>query len=190
MNKINLHDASEEAISRTEFNVFGDFEKIDSSLSAMFNSRLTELNKYIALAENPSDFNNEIKRIQLFGNLSYGLRKASEGLAIALYHQKQAKARRKKEEASAAMYEFGSFVAAQKEAGNDVKVTDKNKEYYVALDRKVLLANEYESMMDAYVEHFSGIRYEFSQAISTLRAMCYGLRDSQNISGMSGNMEG
>ena len=187
--KLNIHDASEEKIpEKTDFREFGDFDRVNKEVANQLNDRLTELNKYLILAENPSDFNNELKRIQLFGNLSYGLRKAGEGLALTLYLQKMAKGRRKSAEANAYLNNFGRYLIDQKELGFDVKATDKTKEHYVALDRNVLDANEYEAMMDAYEAHFSTIRNEFTQAISTLRAMCYGMKDSQNISSAAGSM--
>lgn len=189
MSKINLHDLSEEVLPIKNGMDFGDFSQINNKISSSFNKRIEDLNKYLVLAENPSDFNNESKRLGLFGNLSFGLRKAAEGLSLALYYQKMAKSERKKAEASAALDQFGQYIADQKDLGKDVKATDKTKEYYVSLNDGVLKASEYEAMMDAYVEYFSAIRYEFGQAISTLRALCFGMKDSNNISSYSGTME-
>lgn len=174
----------------TEENLPDELPMVDAGLQKKFAQKLQILNECIAVAENPTDIHNESSRIAIFTKLAYGLRKSGEAYAWALYHQKVAKYERKRAEAIAALDTFGKYVERKKAEGTEVKSTDKSKEYYVSIDEAAQQAARLEAYCDAIAEQFSTIRYELSETIKTLRAMCYGVKDSQQMSGAATNHQG
>lgn len=161
-----------------------------SDLHKIFVEKMAVLNECIAIAENPNEMSNEIRRIMVFTKLSYGLRRAGEALSWAYYHQKNAKAERKRAEAIAALDNFSKYAEKKKMEGIDIKTTDKTKEYYISIDEDVKRAYKLEAYCDALVENIVTIKYELSESIRTLRSMYYGQKDANIISGFSSSYSG
>ena len=166
-----------------------DFPGVDKSLYNAFAKRREELLPFCALTENVEDHRDEHARLVLFAKMSYGLRKAGEAMSWALYHQKMCKIDKEKAKGVAALDEFGSWLLSRKNDGKDAKATDKMRDLYVSISDDVMRAAKREAFADAMVEQFSTIRSQFYQSISTIRAMCYGQKDSSYMSGASVNIE-
>lgn len=166
-----------------------DFPGVDKVFYEAFKLRREELLPLCALTENVEDHRDEHARLVMFAKMSYGLRKAGEALAWGLYQQKLCKIEKERAKGVAALDEFGAFLLERKNDGKDSKATDKMRELYVAINDGVLRAAKKEAFADAVVEQFSTIRSQFIQSISTIRAMCYGQKDSSYMSGASVNIE-
>jgi hypothetical protein len=166
-----------------------DFPGVDKALYEAFATRRAELLPFCALTENVEDHRDEHARLVLFAKMSYGLRKAGEAMSWALYHQKMCKIDKEKAKGVAALDEFGKWLLDRKNDGKESKATDKMRELYVSINDDVMRAAKREAFADAMVEQFSTIRSQFYQSISTIRAMCYGQKDSSYMSGASVNIE-
>lgn len=166
-----------------------DFPGVDQRLYDAFSKRREELLPLCALTENVEDQRDEHARLVMFAKMSYGLRKAGEALSWALYQQKICKIEKEHAKGVAALDEFGSYLLDRKTAGKDFKATDKMRDLYVSVNDNVMRAAKKEAFGDAMVEQFSTIRSQFIQSISTIRAMCYGMKDSSYMSGASVNIE-
>lgn len=160
-----------------------EMEAVDPDFSKLYNQRVEVLRSYLVLAENVTDLQDENFRRTIFPKLSYGMRKAGEYLGWARYHQRMSYAQRKQAEAVAALDEFGKYLARGKAAGNDVKATVDIRAHYVNIDPGVMSASAKEAYMDAIVEQLSTMKMEFMMAISTIKAMAYGVKDSDYMSG-------
>ena len=159
-----------------------EFYQIDPELASEAAKKISHLYDFIVLAENASDLHDEIYRARLFGKLSYGLRKAGEAYGWILYHEKISYAQRKQAEAVAALDHFGTYLNKRKQGGDDLKATEKVKESYTQIDTGVMSATRKEAMVLAIAKQIETVRLEFIQSISTLRAICYGLRESEMLS--------
>ena len=169
--------------NKEESPLTAEMEDVDPEFSKLYNERVDVLRSYLVLAENPADLQDDNYRRTIFSKLSYGMRKSGDYLGWARYHQRMAYARRKQAEAIAALDEFGKYLARGKAAGNDVKATVDIRAHYVNIDPGVMSASAKEAYMDAIVEQLSTMKMEFMMAISTIKAMAYGVRDSDYMSG-------
>lgn len=167
----------------------GVFSGVEKGIYDSFTKLREELLPICALTENVEDHRDEHARLVMFAKMSFGLRKAGEALAWALYQQKLCKIEKEKAKGLAALDEFGGFLLERKNDGKDHKATDKMRDLYVAINDGVVRAAKKEAFADAMVEQFSTIRTQFIQSISTIRAMCYGQKDSSYMSGASVNIE-
>jgi hypothetical protein len=162
-----------------------EMEAVDPEFSALYNERVDILRSYLMLAENPIDLQDENYRRTIFAKLSYGMRKAGEYLGQAKYHQRMAYARRKQAEAIAALDEFGKYLAQGKADGKDIKPTVDIRAHYVNIDPGVMAASAKEAYIDAIIEQLSTMKMEFMMAISTIKAVAYGIKDSDYMSSAS-----
>jgi len=168
--------------NKEESPLTAEMEAVDPEFSALYNQRVEVLRSYLVLAENITDLQDENFRRTVFPKLSYGMRKAGEYLGWARYHQRMSYAIRKQSEAVAALDEFGKYLARGKAAGNDIKATVDIRAHYVNIDPGVMSASAKEAYMDAIVEQLSTMKMEFMMAISTIKAMAYGVKDSDYMS--------
>jgi hypothetical protein len=180
--------------SKPVLSVSQDFSEADSDVQVetlfpdlykIFYKKVEELAPYVGIAENPYDYQDEIFRLKLFGQLSFAMRKASEALAWAYVQQKMAYARRKEAEAVAAMDDFPQYIVDQSDQGRTIKATDATREAFVKMSPRVMRAHQKEAFVDAIVEQLNVLKYGFSEGSKTLRAMCYGQKDSNNLSSMN-----
>lgn len=160
-----------------------EMEAIDPEFTKLYNERVDILRSYLVLAENPADLQDENFRRTVFAKLSYGLRKAGDYLGWALYHQRMAYAKRKQAEAVAALDQFGGWLEGRKAAGVEAKATVDVRAHYVNIDPGTIAAAAREALMDAAVQQLSTMKSEFTMAITTIRALMYGGRDSDYMSG-------
>lgn len=160
-----------------------EMEEVDPEFSRLYNERVAVLRSYLVLAENVADLQDANFRRTIFPKLSYGMRKAGEYLGWARFHQRKSYAERKQAEAIAALDEFGKWLASRKAAGEDTKATEAVRSHYVNIDKGVLSAASREAYMDAVVEQLSTMKMEFMMAISTIKAMAYGVREENFMSG-------
>jgi hypothetical protein len=160
-------------------------EEVDPEFSKLYNERVAILRSYLVLAENVADLQDANFRRTIFPKLSYGMRKAGEYLGWARFHQRKSYAERKQAEAIAALDEFGKWLAVRKAAGEDTKATEAVRAHYVNIDKGVLNTASREAYMDAVVEQLSTMKMEFMMAISTIKAMAYGVREENFMSGAS-----
>lgn len=161
-----------------------EFFRIDPVIADRYNTLISELAQYSPYAEDIQDLRDEQQRMRVFAALSYALRKAGEAEAWAMFVYNTSRTNTKESEAVAALDEFGKYAKSQTEAGNEVKTTDKNREWYVQSSPSVTKAKRREAMAEAMQKVFSIYRYQFSQAISTIRAVVYGNRDSNSMSSL------
>jgi hypothetical protein len=162
-----------------------EMEEIDPEFSKLYNERMEVLISYVVIAERTFDLADERLRQQMFAKLSYGLRKAGEWLGWARYHQSMAKSRRKQAEAIASLEGFGKYLSQKKGSGEEVKATESVRSHYIQINPEVMLACSKEALMDAIVEQLMTVKLEFIQAISTIKAMAWGMKDSDFMSGSS-----
>jgi len=167
-----------------------EFYGSDTALMNDYESKVATLREYIVVAENPEDLRDEHQRRVVFSKLSYGLRKSGEFLGWALRQSRMAEVRRKEAEAIAAMDEFPDFVERRKAEGKDIKGTDAVMKYYVNTSPGVIKASETEALWMAIVQQISTMKAEFMMAISTIKAMAYGVKDSDIMTGNSSAANG
>lgn len=161
-----------------------DPDILDMQGMRLHQAQIMELQQYLVLVENPQDVN-EFTAPKLLAQLSYGFRKAGEYLALAKYSHKSARNDRKRAEAIAALDNFREYVAKRKGEGVDMKVTEPVRDHYVQIDPEVIRASAMEALFEAKVVQLDTIKMEFLMAISTTKAIAYGHKDSDMISGSS-----
>lgn len=159
-----------------------EIKKIDIDIGRKFENRMEELRRYAILAENPRDIEDENNRILLFSKLSYGLRRAGEAEAWALLLRNKSKILRKEAEAYAHISSVSDWVDQQKKTDPKFKPDVKMKAHYINTIDSVKIANRTEAVSEAILKNVEIMKTEFIQAISTLRAMCYGHKDSNYLS--------
>jgi hypothetical protein len=159
-----------------------DIKLLDKKIGDVFDTKVSELLEYAALAENYRDINDEFYRGQLFAKLSYGLRRSGECYAWALLQKSKASILRKETEAAVATSDLATWVSNQKEMDPKFKLTESSKKQYIHTVDSVKIAARTEAICEAMCENFAIMRTQFTSAISTLRAMCYGHRDSVYMS--------
>jgi len=161
-----------------------DVDLIDVAASTTHAENLQYLQEYLILAEDSSDLN-ETTGPKTLAQLSHGFRKAGEFAAAANCAWKNAKAAKKRAEAVAALDNFREYVSQKKADGITVKVTEPVREHYINIDEGVIKAVEQENLLEAFKEQMLTIKFEFAMAISNVRAIVYGHKDSNTISGSS-----
>lgn len=166
----------------SDYYVDDEFFRIDPVAADRYNTLISELSQYSPYAEDVQDLRDEQQRIRVFAALSYALRKAGEAEAWAGFVYNTSRQGSKESEAVAALDEFGAYAKAKTDGGSEVKNTDKNREWFVQQSPSVVQNKKREAMAEAMQKVFFIYRYQFSQAISTIRAMVYGNRDSSTLS--------
>jgi hypothetical protein len=154
--------------------------KFDKKLAKEFDARIGELNKLVAIMEDHHEIVNEGKRPVLFSQLSYGNRKAIEGVAWALHLKANAVKKERQSRGLAWHSNFFDYVNEMDARGIKVKETDTARNMYVDIDPDVVKAREEVAIAEAILEQFTGLKFEFIQGQSVLKAMYYGNRDTLN----------
>lgn len=161
-----------------------DADILDYEGTRLHQEHVNELQEYLVLVENPQDVN-EYTAPKLLAQLSYGFRKAGEYLGLARYSYKSARNARKRAEAIAAIDNIRDYVAKRKSEGVDIKITEPVRDHYINIDPDVIKASAMEALFEAKMEQLNTIKMEFLMAISTTKAIAYGHKDSDMLSGAS-----
>jgi len=159
-----------------------EMEDVDVELAKEFNKKIDVLRAYLVLAENPADLSDENQRRVIFSKLSYGFRKSGEYLSWARFQLRSTSIDAKRAESVAMLDGVHEFIVEEKDKGRDGKVTDKVRESYKNLDKDYTKALTKQAMAEAMVEQLQTMKWEFSMAISTIKAMAYGSSDQDYIS--------
>lgn len=184
MSKINLADAASHLVSAPEEDrpLTPEMEDIDKEMAKKFTEKVNILRSFLMLAENPADLADDKQRVVIFAKLSYGLRKSGEYLSWARFHHKNTKIDLKRSEALAVVDGVYDYVSKEKEKGREGKVTDKVRDNYKYLDVGVGKDMLREAMLEAMVEQLATMKLEFTMAISTIKAMAFGIKDENFMS--------
>lgn len=161
---------------------------LDEKLASEFERRISEIYIYTAIAENPLDFNDEAKRLKLFGQMSYGFRKAAEGFTWAKVTYKEIVRQIAQAEADIKMNEYPKWVQEQKKLDPKFKSTEDYKKTYVTTVETVQKLIKLSILTENMSDEFNSLKYELSQAISTIKAICYSTKDSSYISSATVNI--
>lgn len=165
-----------------DFTFLDDIKGYDPKIAAQFEQRVTELRKYAAILENHFDLVDEAKRPLIFSQIAYGYRRSSEAVSWALFLKREVSRDIKRAEALAAHENFYDYKERQKHENDRViKDTDANRKWYTQMDDDVVKAKTYEAIVDAILEQFTSLKFEFIQGASSLKAMYYGNRDSSTL---------
>ena len=162
--------------------LYSKLKNLDVKIANEFNRRISELYTYTAIAENPTDFNDEANRLNLFGKMSYGFRKAGEGYTWAKVLNKEYTRMLSETEADIKINEYPKWLQEQQKTDPKFKSTEDYKKTYVCT------VDTYQNIMklviltDSMIDEFATIRTELMQSISTIKAICYGFRDSSVMS--------
>lgn len=173
-----------EAVAVSVFSA-NDLMFIDKELMAEYDRRLAPVFLYLAAAEEPADLLNEAARPMLFSKLSFGLRKAGEALAWALFQHTKAQVDAKSAGGVAATAEFGQWVEGRRQEDEKYKPTEPQREHFMHTSETWRTANTKVAATAAMVEQLKTMKLEFMMAISTLKAIAYGGKDSDLMSGAS-----
>ena len=165
-----------------EYSILDQINDVDQRLVSEFNGRLSELNKYALMLENPKDLENRYSRMRILNNMSYGFRKSTEAVAWASMLVNESKSRRKRAEAIAQHDNFPEYVERKKEEGKIIKTTDTFVKSYVDIDECVTKARREEALILAMYLQFLGLKQEFSQGISTLKTVFSPYAEEQQLS--------
>jgi len=150
---------------------------LKESIRKEYQLRMEEIRPILLIIERPLDLTDEGFRRAVFPKLSFGLRKAGELVAMLKYHYKTAVDGRKRAHAVAFLDEFNGY--AEK---NEIKSTDKAREFYIHLNGGVQAAQNAEAVLEAYLENAMTIKQELIMSLSTIKGMVYGFRDSDTLS--------
>ena len=178
MQTINLFEATP---ASSDASFYGQLKEIDEAASREFHRLNNELLIYTTLAENPKGLTDEIGRISLFSKLSYGFRMSGQAYAWALIYKKLAYIRRKEAMAIANIDEYGSYVRDKKKTEPEFKSSEKTRESYSYISPTVMRANRCEAVAEGMAQYFSVIQYQIGESIKTLRASCYGPKQSDVV---------
>ena len=149
---------------------------VDISESDLNMSHIKTLAPYLAIAETIKDADKFTAPIML-GKLSQGMRLAGDYLAVAKYNYKRARYDRKRIEAVVALDKFPEYAVT-----TQIKVTDALRGYYVNQHPDVLKAVDREAFFEAIQEQLYTMKTELFMAITTVRSIVYGFKDSNNLS--------
>jgi len=159
--------------------------ELDKKIVEDFSKRMKELYQFTSIAENPTDFLDESRRYVLFGQLSYGMRKAGEGYAWAKSLNKEYHRVYSQMEADIKMNEYPKWVSEQKKLDSKFKTTEDYKKTYINTVDSLQKIIKYTILTDVMMDEFATIKTELFQSISTIKAICYGFKDSTIASGSS-----
>lgn len=159
------------------------FHVIDEDLAMNYENLVSDIAKYSMLTENVHDLHDESQRINLFAKLSYGLRKSGEAKAWVSFHRDISESEAEAAEGIAALDEFPAYLALKASEGNDIKATDSNRKWYVSTNENVLTAKKKVAMLKAMDQVITIYKSQFTNSIGTLKAMIYGIKDSDYLSG-------
>lgn len=165
-----------------EYYIDQEFFAIDPVAAKQYNERIKELAQYTVYAESFHDLTDQNARIKTFAALSYAMRKAGEAEAWASYLYNTARTHRKEAESIAALDDFGDYVEKRNAGGNEIKATDKNREWFIQQSPRVISALKKEAMAEAMSKSFWIYRLQFSQALGTLKAFSYGVNEANMYS--------
>jgi hypothetical protein len=167
-----------------EYYIDKEFFEIDSINARIYNDRVAELTKYTVYAESFMDITDPNQRMKAFAALSYAMRKAGEAEAWASYFYNSARTHRKEAESIAALDDFGDYVTKRLAENNEIKATDKNREWYIQQSPRVIRAMKREAMAEAIQKSLWIFRLQFSQALGTLKAFSYGANEASAYSAL------
>lgn len=147
---------------------------VDAEIAYQYQSRVSELREYVAILEQHQKKVSEEERPKLFAQMSYAYRRSVEACAWAGTLQTNAWRNVKKSEAVAAQEKFFEYVTKKKEeSGQATKDTADNRKWYTQMDPDVVAASQKAAVIDGLCEIFYGLKMQFTQGISTLKAMYY-----------------
>lgn len=156
-------------------------KNFDPVIASEYARRSTELNKMALVLENHFDMMDEGRRPQLFSQLSYGHRRAIEAVSWSSWLKTEAIKKERYARGMAWHENFNKYISDQEAKGNKVKATDKSRDMYVDIDPDVVKAREELAIIEAIHEQFNGLKFEFVQGQSTLKAMYYGNKDTSAL---------
>lgn len=185
--KLDMTALSVAFVSKPDESLPPEIAAVDLAMSRQYDEKAGHLRSILVLAENPIDLNDENQKRIIFARLSYGLRKAGEMLGWVRFHYKQAKSDCKRAAAVAALEEYTDYLVSKRQSDDKLKATEKMREFYVGMSETVRAANSREAMLEAMEIQASTMKLEFMMSISTLKAMAYGMRDSDFMSGSAAN---
>jgi hypothetical protein len=166
-----------------------EWQRIDPAMYSQYTKHCDTILEYLVMTEDPRLLGDESQRIILFAKLSFGLRKAGEAVRWTTYQQKVTYAQRKEAVGIAALDEYSSYLSEKRAEGQKERATNEMRTYYTHVSKNVMQANRKEAMVNAMHEHLLGLKYQFAQAISTLRSIHYSSKDSSLMSSASVNIE-
>lgn len=191
MAKANLADLGDEVLEQAtpkQAAVVATRDGIaDLTKSSVSHDAVVTLAPFLAMAERVSEALHPAVAPKLLGQLSEGFRKAGEYLAIAKYQYQQSRNERKRQEAIAFIDEFPKWLRAKKAEGEDVKSTDAIRTHFVAMFPAVIHAKEREAFYEAVQEQLITMKTELFMGISTAKAIAYGYKDHNMLSGVAHN---
>jgi len=182
------YDFLSETNNQYDLFISNELSQLDDKLAQQFQDKMKEIFIYTAIAENPAEFNDESKRLKLFGQLSYGLRKAGEGYTWAKVLNKEYTRMLSTAEADVKMNSYPVWVTEQKKLDPKFKSTEDYKKTYVSTSDTVQKIVKMMILTEAMCDEFATVKTELYQAISTIRSICYGSRDSSILSGAAVNI--
>lgn len=161
-----------------------------NELLGLFNTEINptlvdKLNPYLACAAEIQEAQNPAQAAIILARLSKGLAECGGLLAAASFHMNQARAARKKSEAIVALDLFPSHVAELKRRGVEMKTTDKTMDHFVNQHDMVLEAKMREAFFEALYEKLSINRNVLTMAISSAKAIAFGHRDGNSMTGFA-----
>jgi hypothetical protein len=140
-----------------------DMAAVDPEFAQWYDQELGILQRYAILAENPADLTDESRRSDLLAKLSFGLRRSGDMLA-------RIKGRLRKAES---LLKQASALAA---------IDDLNEHSARMTMSRLHKANLNCAMLIAMSEQAWTMKTEFMMGISTVKAIAWGMRDSEHLS--------
>lgn len=139
-----------------------------------------EVKKLAPILETAQNLQNatEATAPTILSEISSGLISISRLLSSARYHADLAKIEKKKVQGMLALEAFPKYCS---ETG--VKVTEGNKEAFIDCNQTYTDACKTEAYLDALVTQLDVIKTTFIQSISSVKAIVYGFKDSNIVSG-------
>ena len=154
----------------------------DISQVAVTPEHIRRLSPFLAMVSDLEDVN-DATAPRLMAKLSEGLNLASTLFASATYHYNKSKTNLKKIRGICALERFGLYVKNQKDFGVTVKETENIREAFIDTQEDVIAACNETSYYEAVREQLSGNKMSLTMAISATKAIVYGSRTSDSLSG-------
>jgi hypothetical protein len=121
---------------------------------------------------------NETTAAQKLSTLSSGLIKSGSLLASANYSLIQSKTVLKQKQAVAALEKFPGYCAER-----GIKATEAQREAFVDQCSEVIEAAQQVAYFEALVKHLDTIKMSMIMAISSVKSIVYGHKDSNSVTG-------
>jgi hypothetical protein len=159
-----------------------DMAAVDPEFAQWYDQELGILQRYAILAENPADLTDESRRSDLLAKLSFGLRRSGDMLARIKGRLRKAESLLKQASALAAIDDLNEHSARMTMSGEKLKITDDYRKTFVAGSPRLHKANLNCAMLIAMSEQAWTMKTEFMMGISTVKAIAWGMRDSEHLS--------